>query len=359
MGINQRKIAVLCNYELLPERVGGMDYFFWLFDAKCKENNIQVDWFFPNTASHGDYHKLTIIASNYEEVEVFFNRNYVNQNYSHIVTHFIELCTSFFRSIKQKGSAKVIAVDHNPRPLQGYSLKKRLQKKVKGILFSKYINVFVGVSDYSKNQMITEFGQQIKNNTIVIFNGIHIAKYNKKTDFNFNGKFIVASHLRKDKGIQDLIAAVNEVKKESSIPFTIDIYGKGDYQIALEKMINHLSLNSVFHFKGSVSNLHELYYRYDYLIHPSHGETFCYSVVESLMSNLPVITTKHQGNVLQLVEENKNGFLFEEKNSNQLKEIILKIISDEVKIEDFSKDTSKIKELTIQNMVENHFNLIR
>ena len=26
-----KRIAVLCNYELLPERVGGMDYFFWQF----------------------------------------------------------------------------------------------------------------------------------------------------------------------------------------------------------------------------------------------------------------------------------------------------------------------------------------
>jgi hypothetical protein len=25
---NLKKIALLCNYELLPERVGGMDYFF-------------------------------------------------------------------------------------------------------------------------------------------------------------------------------------------------------------------------------------------------------------------------------------------------------------------------------------------
>ncbi|MDG2432747.1 MAG: hypothetical protein P8M54_09850, partial [Flavobacterium sp.] len=57
---NQKRIAVLCNYKLLPERVGGMDYFFWQFDANCKLNNIQVDWFFPNTAKHGQYSMLTI-----------------------------------------------------------------------------------------------------------------------------------------------------------------------------------------------------------------------------------------------------------------------------------------------------------
>ncbi len=359
MDVKPKKIAVLCNYELLPERVGGMDYFFWLFDEKCKANAIQVDWFFPNSASHGNYNKLTIISSNYEEVETFFNRNYTNQKYSHIVTHFIELCTSFFKSVKQKDNVTIIAVDHNPRPLQGYPLKKQLQKKIKGMLFSKYIDVFVGVSDYSKKQLIAEFGKQIKSKSIVIFNGIDTTKYVKKTDFTFNGKFIVASHLRKDKGIQDLILAVKEVKKTTPIPFTIDIYGKGDYQLVLEEMITKFSLNEVFHFKGSVSNLHELYCQYDYLIHPSHGETFCYSVVESLMSNLPVITTKNQGNVLQLVEENANGFLFEESNCNQLKEIIQNILNNTIAIDSFFEENSKLSQLSLNAMVENHFTLLQ
>ena len=43
MDINNQKIAIICNYHLLSERVGGMDYFFWEFDKKCKENNIQIE----------------------------------------------------------------------------------------------------------------------------------------------------------------------------------------------------------------------------------------------------------------------------------------------------------------------------
>jgi glycosyltransferase involved in cell wall biosynthesis len=40
---------------------------------------------------------------------------------------------------------------------------------------------------------------------------------------------------------------------------------------------------------------------YDYLIHPSHGETFGYTVLESLLSNLPVVTTANQG-ILEIGE---------------------------------------------------------
>ena len=354
-----KKIAILCNYQLLPERVGGMDYFFWMFDAKCKENNILIDWYFPNTSTHGNYSTLKIINCNYEEVEVFFINNYSNQNYSHIITHFIELCTPFYKELKLKTKAKIIAVDHNPRPINGYSLKKKLEKKAKGFLYSKYIDVFVAVSNYSRNQIITEFGSQIKSKSIIIFNGINANKYIQKTDFNFKGKFIVACHLRKDKGIQDLILAVSKIYNKKPISFIIDIYGKGDYQPTLEALINKNSLNKVFNFKGSVSNLNELYHQYDYLIHPSHGETFCYSVLESLMGNLPVITTLNQGNVLGLVKENSNGFLFDENNYNQLSIIIDNIIENKSKISSFLESDIDIKKLSLQNMVDNYFKLLQ
>jgi len=353
-----KKIAVLCNYELLPERVGGMDYFFWLFDAKCKQNNIQIDWFFPNNSNYGEYPNLTVINCNYEEVQIFFNQNYSNQNYSHIITHFIELCTPFFKSIKKKTKAKIIAVDHNPRPINGYPFKKKLEKKVKGFLYSKFIDVFVGVSTYSKNQICIEFGSQIKNKSIIIFNGIKAEKYLQKTDFNFKGKFIVACHLRKDKGIQDLITAVHEIQKQFPLHFTVDIYGKGDYQVILEDAIHNFSLQNIFNFKGNVTNLNELYGQYDYLIHPSHGETFCYSVVESLLSTLPVITTKNQGNVLGLVIENENGFLFEECDTKKLSEIISSIISNNISISDFSQNNSEIVKLSLDSMVENYYKLL-
>lgn len=361
MDTNLKKIAILCNYELLPERVGGMDHFFWHFDKKCKEKNIQIDWFFPNRSNHGDYPKLTIKESKYRNVETYFLQTCKERKpeYSHIVTHFVELCTPFFYKISQVSNARIIAIDHNPRPINGYPFKKRLEKKVKGILFSKYIDLFVGVSDYSKNQLIMEFGSQISNKSIVIFNGLEIEKFKKKTNFDFKNRFIVASHLREDKGIQDLILAAKDLDERLKVNLKIDIYGKGCYEEELKNRINQFSLENIFSFKGSVSNLYEIYSDYDYLIHPSHGETFCYTVVESLLSNLPVITTKKQGNVLGFVHENFNGFLFEVAQTNDLKTILEKIISKEYHIDDFSMNNEKVNNLSLEKMIENHFKLIQ
>lgn len=353
----QKKIAILCNYELQPERIGGMDYFFWLFDQQCKEKSIQVDWFFPNNSQHGEYPSLTIIESGSQNVETFFLQ-YGQENktvYTHIVTHFIELCTPFFYKLRKVSDAKIIAVDHNPRPLKGYPFKKKMEKKIKGILFSRYIDVFVGVSEYTKQALLNDFGYHINNKVIVVLNGLNVKKFIQKTDFTSNNKFIVASHLRKDKGIQDLILAVRNLE---AFDFTIDIYGKGYYGRELEEMTQENSLQGKIRFKGSVSNLHEIYCKYDYLIHPSHGETFCYSVVESLLSHLPVITTKRQGNVLGLVVNKINGFLFKEVDVMELEKIMHAILIGGYKIGSFSSNgISQI--FSLEKMVENHLELIQ
>lgn len=360
MGVN-KKIAILCNYELLPKRVGGMDYFFWQFDATCKQNNVEVNWFFPNRSEHGEYGNLTIFDSNNQNVESFF-LDFCFQNnpsYTHVITHFVELCTPFFYKIKRFSNAKIIAVDHNPRPISGYSVRKKIEKRLKGILFSRYIDLFVGVSVYSKNEVIKEFGKQIKKKSIVIFNGLKIEKFKKKTNFGFTNKFIVASHLRKDKGIQDLIFAVNNLDEQYKKNLIIDVYGNGYYEDELKLMVTNFSLSNIFNFKGSVSNLNEIYCDYDFLVHPSHGETYCFSVIESLVSGLPVITTKNEGNVLGLIEENKNGFLFEVGKNDELTLILKKIILQEYYVTDFSANNEKIGDLSLENMVENHFKTIQ
>jgi glycosyltransferase involved in cell wall biosynthesis len=360
MVVSKKKIAVLCNYELLPERVGGMDYFFWAFDKKCKENNIAVDWFFPNISAHGNYADLNIISSKKEDVAFFFTEfiQQNNSNYTEIITHFVEVCGPIFKKISKLSDAKIICVDHNPRPLEGYSIQIKIKKRLKGFLYSNHIYEFIAVSNYSKSQLIKEFGSKISNKLHVIPNGLAFEKFEKKTDYTFQNKFLIASHLRKDKGIQDVIEAVAELYQETKLEISVAVFGAGFYEEELKELCKKYGIASFFNFKGSVNNLNEIYKNYDYLIHPSHGETFCYSVVEALVCNLPVITTKNQGNVLGLIQENYNGFLFEECNVLQLKNILIQIISNKHQIDAFVNCNPELKQLTLGKMVENYYNLL-
>ncbi|WP_426483882.1 glycosyltransferase family 4 protein [Flavobacterium sp. 2] len=355
-----KKIAVICNYKLLPERIGGMDYFFWQFDKKCKENNIHVDWFFPNISNHGKYSELTICSSGESNVENSFLK-FIEKNkpdYSYVVTHFVELCTPFFQKVKKTTKAKIIAVDHNPRPLGGYSLKKRINKKIKGLLFSKYINLFVGVSDYTVNEILKDFGIRLKSKTKTIYNGVVIDKILIKENRNLSKPFfLIASHLRESKGIQDLIDAVSFLPKEIKNELKIDIYGDGPYKNQLIEKIEQYSLQNCFSFKGNKPNLNEIFFQYDYMLQPTHMECFSLSILESLAANVPVVTTNVGGNS-EVITNQENGFIIEAKDIKALTHILQDIYLGNKKI---SVNTRELiaNSFSLPKMVEDHFDLIK
>ena len=359
MDVKPKHIAIICNYELLENRIGGMDYFFWAFNKKCLEKDIQIDWFFPNKATHGDYNKFNIVSDKNMSLENSFISyiKYNVTNYTHVITHFIELCTSFFASIKKEINTKIIAIDHNPRPLNGYSLKKRIKKKLKGRLYGKYIDQFIGVSDYTSNTILNDFGNFLSFKTKTICNGLDIEQYDKKDIFLHRNKFLTSSHLREEKGIQDLINAVLLLPVELSNKLVIEIYGNGPIKKKLMKMVELNKLKHVISFKGSVMNLNTLYKEYDYLIHPSRGETFCYSVLEAIICNLPVITTINNGNILNLIKHNSNGFLHEEEDVVSLSNILMEILLGNKKIINVSNDVL-VKKFSLEKMVENHLKLL-
>jgi glycosyltransferase involved in cell wall biosynthesis len=357
--IKQRKIAILCNYELLPERVGGMDYFFWQFDAQCKENKIQVDWFFPNSATHGAYSTLTILESQGQNVENFFLEACEKKRlvYSHIITHFIELCTPFYYKLNKMSNAKIIAVDHNPRPLNGYPLKKRIEKKVKGILFSRHIDLFVGVSNYTVDEIIKDFGSHLRNKTITIYNGVLIedikVRVNRKA---VKPKFMVVSHLRESKGIQDLIDAIYQLPDAIKSEIRITIFGDGPYKKFLLQKIKDYQLGDNFRFMGSQHNLNELYYHYDYLLQPTHMECFSLSILESLAANVPVVTTKVGGNE-EAITDGVNGYIFKAKDIDALTSLIEALFMGNKGIELDTREAIRLN-FSLENMVQNHLQLV-
>lgn len=360
MELNNKRIAVLCNYELLPERVGGMDHFFWQFDKKCKENNIHVDWFFPNQSSHGEYDKLTIFnKKNTTTVESFFidycSRN--NSKYDYVITHFIELCTPFFKKIKQFSDTKIIVIDHNPRPLNGYSFEKKIKKRIKGLFYSKYIDTFIGVSNYTKKELIKDFGFQIKSKTQVIHNGIALDDIQVRQKRNeTKPTFLTASHLRESKGIQDLIQAVFLLPKTIKEEIIIDIYGDGPYRKQLENQVSSLELERCFNFKGSSAMLKSIYCDYDYMLQPTHMECFSLSILESLAANVPVITTNVGGNEEAIIN-GINGYVFKVKDINALALIIEEVYLGTKRF-DLNTRMNIENHFSLEQMVNQHFDLL-
>ena len=352
-----KKIAVVCNYALNPNRIGGMDRFWVAYDTKAKEMGYEVHWYFSDYQAIIFFSGLTIYSANNQNVEAFFLEkvNHEHLKYDILVTHFVALCSSFFKKAKKSGIRHTIVVDHNPRPLNGFPLSKVLKNKIKGILYSSYINQFVGVSDYTRKHILKDYGFFLKNKTIVIYNGIDTSVFVKRTKENKN-RFVVCSHLRESKGIQDLLKAVSILDVAIKNQIQIDVYGEGPYEEVLLEMSKELNLNSIVFFKGSSSRLHELVANYSYLLQPTYMECFSLSILESLAANVPVITTTVGGN-LEIIEHNRNGFIFEPKNFDALAVILKNIVLGNLKIE---KDVSEqiVRDFNLEKMVEEHIQLL-
>lgn len=351
------RVAVICNYKLLPERVGGMDHFFWAFNKICKENNVEVHWFFPNASNHGEYSSLNIISPDNEIAFEAFVLNNIKGAYKTVFTHFVELCTPFYYELKKQTGAKIIAVDHNPRPLNGYPLKKRLKKRLKGLMYAKCIDKFIGVSEYTGKEILRDFGNFLRSKTSVIYNGVILEDIKQNTiRRKANPKFLVVSHLRASKGIQDLIEAVNLLSDAIKKHLKIDIYGEGPYESELKKKVSQFKLETVFNFKGSVSNLNELYCLYDYMLQPTHMECFSLSILESLAANVPVVTTNVGGNE-EVVKHSENGYIFNVNKSKELSVILTSIITGEKYITQNTRNLIK-NEFSIDKMVESYFQFL-
>jgi glycosyltransferase involved in cell wall biosynthesis len=377
-----KKIAVVCNYALNPNRIGGMDRFYVAYDRKAKTLGYEIDWYFLNYQPFDFYSGLTIFSANNQNVESFFLKKVIHEDlkYDILVTHFLALCTSFFKKAKATGIQQTIAVDHNPRPLGGFPLSKIVKNKIKGILYSGYIDQFIGVSDYTRKHILKDYGFFLDKKVSVIYNGIDTSVFVKRTNNldqnqvssfgsqslrgtkqSFEGwgeenKFVVSSHLRPSKGIQDLIQAVSILGEPIQNQIQIDVYGEGPYETELVKLTQKYHLENSIHFKGGSSRLNELLSQYRYLLQPTYMECFSLSILESLAANLPVITTPVGGN-LEIIENNQNGFIFEPKDYLALADILKNIVLGNLKID---KDVSLQIEtdFNLEKMVNEHIQLL-
>lgn len=361
--MSSKRLAVVCNYVLRSDRIGGMDRFFVAYDAAAKAKGYDVDWFFPDAQDFEFYKSLNIFSAEGKiDIESFFLNHLAKKGklYTTLVTHFTELCTLFYKKAKQAGMIKtVIAVDHNPRPLNGFPVKKQFKNRLKGYLYHKYIDRFVGVSSYTAKHIVEDLGKVVARKTGVIYNGIDSSVFRKRkasSGVKDQWKFVVVSHLRESKGIQDLISALGNLPEAIKNHIHINIFGEGPLEEALKKQAQDLEVSNLLAFKGSSSEIPNVFADYDYLIQPTYMECFSLSILESLSANVPVITTTVGGNP-EIITDKVNGFLFRPKDKQVLAQILEGIVSKKKYI---NTDTSILieEDYTLNKMVAEHINLL-
>jgi len=187
--------------------------------------------------------------------------------------------------------------------------------------YSKYVDVVVGISEFILNRH-KEFGYfpNAKIET-VIYNSVEVPKVNIKKE---NKKEIIlgfVGRIEKAKGIEFLLEKFSRLKLENVKLF---IYGRGltkEYESEIKQKYE----SSQILFKG-FKKPEEIYNEIDILIVPSlWNEPFGRIVPEANSYGVPVLVS-NRGGLPELVEEGKNGYMFDPDKEGDFEEKLKKII---------------------------------
>jgi len=182
------------------------------------------------------------------------------------------------------------------------------------------VNCFVAPSEFIRNQLI-KFGIEenkiiIRRNSLNIINDDYL-KVKKDQD----KYFIFVGRLSKEKGILELIKVFSSLKN-----IKLKILGDGPLKSVIENNIKRYNLNNI-ELNGYISgkNKYGLIYNSIAAIIPSTCYENCPIVLlESLKLGVPVIGN-NLGAIPEFIKENYNGYIYDYRNLDMLKEKIIKV----------------------------------
>ena len=222
-------------------------------------------------------------------------------------------------------------------------------------LIINLLNVYVVTVSKSCKSSLLKYNKF--NKIRVIYNDINnneikknYKKINKKRlDISYFGK------IQKRKGLDLLIKAANEISIQN---LNINIYGNGDNNYKkklqdLKKGIYNLNLYK------SVPNIEKYMHEADMVVLPSiEFESFGMVLIEAMRQKKPVICSNH-GGMKEIVKNNVNGLLFQNKNYKDLKKKLLILIHSKPKRIIFGKNGYNIFKKNFENNIflENYINI--
>lgn len=225
-------------------------------------------------------------------------------------------------------------------------------KKLNSVVVESSINesVVTGLQAIIKKIFISRMSKAYVpgQSNIELMNGLHfkgqiiktygVGLYNHSKDRNIQihteiKNFIYVGRLAVVKNLEWLINQFNEMPQ-----YNLTIVGFGPLEEQLKKIAN-----SNIIFTGAIENkkLYEYYQKNDVFILPSKSEPWGLVVEEALDNGLPVLLSDKVGCAKEIVQEGKNGFVFELNNSYDFIQK-LKLLTDIDKYSEMKKYISEI-----------------
>ena len=282
---------------------------------------------------------------------IFNNYDYI---YAHYVSH-----TGFAPVFVKNTSAniKLIFNAHGNDVVVDSDKENSNIKRSKRYL--KYAYKVVVPSEYYKEVMINDYN--IKESKIFIYpsGGVDTTLFKKidkkeaKKEAKLSNKYNYigyVSKLEKNKGYDIFLEAISKLKNNKELKnYKYLIVGSGSEEAKFREMVKDLDLEDYLEVRNLVSQeeLINIFNSLDIFVFPTYTKSESLGLVglEAMACEVLVITSNKYGPTSYLID-NKNGFFFEQKNSDDLAKKIIKALN--LNQEEEKKMKSKARETAIK-----------
>jgi len=240
----------------------------------------------------------------------------------------------------RKSGLRVIYTAHGFHFFKGAPLKNWLFYYPVEKYLSKYTDVLITINqeDYerAKHKFKAKKIEYIPGVGIDInkFRNVAVDRGTKRIELGVGkDSYVIVSvgELNKNKNHSTVIKAL---KKINNPDICYIICGVGPLKEKLVSLINKQGLASQVKLLGYRSDIPEILRASDLFVFPSKREGLSVSLMEAMISGLPIVCSKIRGNI-DLIHEEKGGYLVEPDNINGFSEAIQKMIGHEEKISQF------------------------
>jgi glycosyltransferase involved in cell wall biosynthesis len=134
-------------------------------------------------------------------------------------------------------------------------------------------------------------------------------------------KFLAIGRLLYRKGFEELVVAFAAYHKQYP-DATLTIAGDGPFRKRIETLIHSYSLQDDVTLAGTITDTHGAMASHDVFVFPSHYEGFSGTLVEAMLSGIPVIASSIAMNA-EAIEHKRTGWLFAVKEPKAIEEALL------------------------------------
>ncbi|MBP5427380.1 MAG: polysaccharide pyruvyl transferase CsaB [Clostridiales bacterium] len=249
-----------------------------------------------------------------------------------------------------------------------------LQSKVKKLVYGtinaisiRFLHFYVAVSSEFKGMLVNRNFRE--ENIYTLYNGIDfnlpVGKYNKdvvceKYGLKIDENDYIVGILARLHPVKDiptfLEASAKVLKSRKNVKFIIG--GDGEQKAYLEKYARNLGVLDNVYFVGFVDNPYEFMSIVDVNVLTSLSESFPYSILEGTKLKKATISTD-VGGIFDLIDHNKNGYLFNVGDYDLLAKYILNLLDDDELRNRFGEELNRKarKEFSLERMGETQLNI--